>query len=138
MVEKLERTFVAIKPDGVNRGLVGEIIARFEKRGFKIIGVFDIKEELIGRDMGGLKVMHFDSLEEFIKKENPDIAVLSVPKTAANSVAQQLVSCGIKGLMNFCYVDIDVPEDVCVENIHLSDTLMTLSYRLKNSMDKNI
>lgn len=39
MVEKFERTFVAIKPDAVNRGLVGEIIARFEKRGFKIIGM---------------------------------------------------------------------------------------------------
>lgn len=125
----------------VGAGHLGQALINyksFEKRGFKIIGVFDIKEELIGRDMGGLKVMHFDSLEEFIKKENPDIAVLSVPKTAANSVAQQLVSCGIKGLMNFCYVDIDVPEDVCVENIHLSDTLMTLSYRLKNSMDENI
>ena len=107
----------------------------FEKRGFKIIGVFDIKEELIGRDMGELKVLHIDSLEDFIKNEKPDIAVLSVPKSSANSVAQKLVSFGIKGFMNFCYIDIDVPEDVCVENIHLSDTLMTLSYRLKNAQN---
>lgn len=110
----------------------------FEKRGFKIIGVFDVKEELIGQDLGGHTVLHMDSLGEFIKKEKPDIAVLSVPKTAANNVAQQLVSFGIKGLMNFCYIDIDVPEDVCVENIHLSDTLMTLSYRLKNTQNNGI
>ena len=110
----------------------------FEKRGFKIIGVFDVKDELIGQDMGGLKVLHMDNLCSFIENEKPDIAVLAVPKAAANNVAQQLVSYGIKGFMNFCYIDIDVPEDVCVENIHLSDTLMTLSYRLKNSMDKNI
>ncbi len=123
----------------VGAGHLGQALINyksFEKRGFKIIGVFDIKEELIGQDMGELKVMHTDSMEDFIKKENPDIAVLSVPKSAANNVAQQLVSFGIKGLMNFCYVDIDVPEDVCVENIHLSDTLMTLSYRLKNAQNK--
>ncbi len=122
----------------VGAGHLGQALLNyksFEKRGFKIIGVFDIKEELIGQDMGGLKVLHIDSLEDFIKNEKPDIAVLSVPKSSANSVAQKLVSFGIKGFMNFCYIDIDVPEDVCVENIHLSDTLMTLSYRLKNAQN---
>ena len=122
----------------VGAGHLGQALINyksFEKRGFKIIGVFDVKEELIGQNMGALNVLHMDFLEEFIKKENPDIAVLSVPKSAANSVAQQLVSFGIKGLMNFCYIDIDVPDDVCVENIHLSDTLMTLSYRLKNTQN---
>ena len=123
----------------VGAGHLGQALLNyksFEKRGFKIIGVFDIKEELIVRDMGELKVLHIDSLEDFIKNEKPDIAVLSVPKSSANSVAQKLVSFGIKGFMNFCYIDIDVPEDVCVENIHLSDTLMTLSYRLKNVQNK--
>ena len=109
----------------------------FEKRGFKIIGVFDVSEDLIGQNLGGHTVLHMDNLGEFIKSEHPDIAVLSVPKNAANSVAQQLVSHGIKGFMNFCYIDIDVPDDVCVENIHLSDTLMTLSYRLKNTQNKD-
>lgn len=125
----------------VGAGHLGQALINyksFEKRGFKIIGVFDIKEDLVGQELGGQKVLHMDSLSDFIKEQEPDIAVLSVPKTAANSVAQQLVSCGIKGLMNFCYIDIDVPEDVCVENIHLSDTLMTLSYRLKNTMNKDI
>jgi len=125
----------------VGAGHLGQALINyksFEKRGFTIIGVFDIKKELIGQDLGGHKVMHMDELESFIKENNPDIAVLSIPKTAANNVAQRLVTCGIKGFMNFCYVDIDVPDDVCVENIHLSDTLMTLSYRLKNSQNKDI
>ena len=125
----------------VGAGHLGQALINyksFEKRGFKIIGVFDVKEELIGKELGGHEVLHMGKLEEFIKEQQPDIAVLSVPKTAANNVAQQLVSCGIKGLMNFCYIDIDVPEDVCVENIHLSDTLMTLSYRLKNAKNKDI
>lgn len=110
----------------------------FEKRGFTIIGVFDVKPELVGQTIGGHKIMHMDELEEFVAKNKPDIAVLSVTKAAVNEVAQRLVSCGIKGFMNFCYIDIDVPEDVCVENVHLSDTLMTLSYRLKNIKNDNI
>lgn len=125
----------------VGAGHLGQALINyksFEKRGFKIIGVFDVKEDLIGHNLGDLTVLHMDDLEDFIKEQNPDIAVLSVPKAAANNVAQQLVSFGIKGLMNFCYIDIDVPDDVCVENIHLSDTLMTLSYRLKNTQNGDI
>ena len=122
----------------VGAGHLGQALINyksFEKRGFTIIGVFDVKEELIGENLGGHKVMHMDELESFIEDKKPDIAVLSIPKTSANNVAQRLVTCGIKGFMNFCYVDIDVPADVCVENIHLSDTLMTLSYRLKNTQN---
>lgn len=125
----------------VGAGHLGQALINFnsfEKRGFKIIGVFDVKENLIGQNLGGHTVLHMDSLDSFIKEKNPDIAVLCIPKTVANSVAQQLVSAGIKGLMNFCYVDIDVPDDVCVENIHLLDTLMTLSYRLKNRQNEDI
>ncbi len=105
----------------------------FEKRGFKIVGVFDVKDDLVGENLGGYEVLHMDTVGDFIKENNPDIAVLAIPKATANDVAKQLVGFGIKGFMNFCYVDIDVPDDVCVENIHLSDTLMTLSYRLKNT-----
>ncbi len=120
----------------VGAGHLGQALINyksFEKRGFKIVGVFDVKDELIGQNLGGYNVLHMDTVGDFIKENHPDIAVLAIPKFAANDVAQKLVSHGIKGFMNFCYVDIDVPDDVCVENIHLSDTLMTLSYRLKNT-----
>ena len=71
-------------------------------------------------------------IEEFVDKNKPDIAILAVPKVAAPEVAQQLVNLGIKGLLNFCYTDILVPDDVSVENVHLSDSLMTLSYKIAN------
>ena len=119
----------------IGAGHLGQALinfASFEKRGFTIIGVFDVKSEIVGKSLGVHKVMHMDDVEKFVLKNKPDIAVLATPKTAANEVTQKLVSCGIKGFMNFCYVDIDVPDDVCVENVHLSDTLMTLSYRLEN------
>lgn len=125
----------------VGAGHLGQALINyksFEKRGFTIIGVFDIDKDLVGQHLGGHKVLHMDELESFVKNKKPDIAVLSIPKASANNVAQRLVTCGIKGFMNFCYVDIDVPEDVCVENIHLSDTLMTLSYRLNCVKNKDI
>lgn len=123
----------------IGAGHLGQALinfASFEKRGFTIIGVFDIKNEIVGQTLGGHKVMHMDDAEDFVRENKPDIAVLAIPKTAANDVTQKLVSCGIKGFMNFCYVDIDVPDDICVENVHLSDTLMTLSYRLENTKNK--
>lgn len=123
----------------IGAGHLGQALinfASFEKRGFTIIGVFDVKSDIVGQVIGGHKVMHMDEAEKFVFKTKPDIAVLAIPKTAANEVTHKLVSCGIKGFMNFCYVDIDVPEDVCVENVHLSDTLMTLSYRLENIKSK--
>lgn len=110
----------------------------FEKRGFTITGVFDVNPAIVGTDIGTHTVMHFDEAGKFIEKDRPDIAVLSIPKSAANEVVQKLVSFGIKGFMNFCYVDIDVPDDVCVENVHLSDTLMMLSYRLSHDKSENI
>lgn len=122
----------------VGAGHLGQALINyksFEKRGFKIVGVFDVKDDLVGQNLGGYDVLHMDTVGDFISANQPDIAVLAIPKIAANEVAQQLVTYGIKGFMNFCYVDIDVPEDVCVENIHLSDTLMTLSYRLKNTQN---
>ncbi len=122
----------------VGAGHLGQALINFrsfERRGFTIIGVFDVSKDLVGKELCGHKVLHMDEVEDFVKKNKPDIAVLSIPKTAANDVTQKLISCGIKGFMNFCYIDIEVPDDVCVENVHLSDTLMTLSYRIKNTQE---
>ena len=119
----------------IGAGHIGQALLNyksFEKRGFTIVGVFDVSEKIIGTTMSGYVVQGMHQLEPFVRAYHPDIAVLAIPKTSANEVAQKLVSLGIKGFMNFCYVDIDVPDDVCVENIHLSDNMMTLSYRLKN------
>ena len=69
-----------------------------------------------------------EEMTSFINKNAVDIAVLTIPKTGAITVAKQLVDCGIRGIWNFAHVDLEVPEDVLVENVHLSDSLMKLSY----------
>ena len=109
-------------------GNLGEAIANhidFEKRGFKLVGAFDIKPELIGT------IRHSDEIEEFCKKVLPKIAVLCIPKEAAQAIVERLVSLGIKGFWNFSHFDLTLSyDDIVVENVHLSDSLMTLCYRV--------
>ncbi len=119
----------------IGAGYLGHALANyksFENRGFKLIGIFDTSPDKIGKSLNNHEILSMENIKEFVDKNKPDIAILAVPKVAAPEVAQQLVNLGIKGLLNFCYTDILVPEDVSVENVHLSDSLMTLSYKIAN------
>lgn len=120
----------------VGAGNLGRALANYgglEKRGFEIIAVFDTDEKVIGTDIIGLKVRDYSQISEFIKNNTVDIAILTVPKANVNSVAEKVASCGVKALWNFAHVDLALPGDVVVENVHLSDSLMTLSFRMHNS-----
>ena len=117
----------------IGAGHLGHALASysgFEKRGFTIIGIFDVDKKIIGTDVSGHTVMDYRDINKFIEQNKPDIAILTVPKSSVNDVAGELVSAGIKALWNFAYTDLSLPDDVVVENVHLSDSLMTLSYRL--------
>ncbi|MCH5280155.1 MAG: redox-sensing transcriptional repressor Rex [Lachnospiraceae bacterium] len=117
----------------IGAGNLGQAIANyvnFERRGFYISGIFDIDRELIGKKVRDIPVYPMEELESFCKERDIDIGVLSIPKTAAEAVADRLVKCGVKAIWNFAHVDLNVPEDVLVENVHLSDSLMKLSYNI--------
>ncbi len=117
----------------IGAGNLGMALAKhnnFEKRGFRLIGMFDVKQELIGQKMRGFEIKHMDELPAFMKKYRPHIGILAVPKEGVTVVAQKLVELGIKGLWNFSYVDLRMIGEVEVENVHLSDSLMTLSYKI--------
>ena len=64
------------------------------------------------------------------------IAALTIPKSKAPEVADRLVRAGIKAIWNFAHTDLQVPDDVVVENVHLSESLMRLSYRVCNMQDQ--
>ena len=118
----------------VGAGNLGHALANhteFVKRGFELIGIFDNNPALIGTTINGLKVLSVDTLEEFCTNNQVDIAALALPKSATQTIVDRLVAIGIKGLWNFSYMDINVPDDVAVENVHMSDSLMTLSYKIK-------
>ena len=117
----------------IGAGNLGQAIANymnFERRGFLIRGIFDINPDLIGKKVRDMEVRPMDELEAFIRDHDIDIGVLTIPKTAAVDVANRLGKCGIKAIWNFAHVDLNVPEGVLVENVHLSDSLMKLSYNI--------
>ena len=118
----------------VGAGHLGQALANysnFQKRGFLLRAVFDVKPELIGTEAAGLRVLPMEELERVIEESGPRLAALCVPKDAALPVAERLVSLGIKGIWNFAPVDLELPEQVVVENVHLSESLMRLSYRMR-------
>lgn len=100
----------------------------FARRGFIFKGIFDQNPNLHGMKLRDLEVRPMEEISSFIKENNIDIAVLTIPKNGAIRVAEKLVECNIKAIWNFAHVDLNVPESVQVENVHLSDSLMKLSY----------
>ena len=115
-------------------GNLGQALANyteFEKCGFIITGLFDINPALKEMSIRDIPVRMMEELPEFIQNNKVDIAALTLPKHKADEVAKMLVDLGINALWNFAAVDLDVPEHVIVENVHLSDSLMQLSYNIR-------
>jgi redox-sensing transcriptional repressor len=103
----------------------------FEKRGFKTIGIFDVDPGLIGKKMNGIEVMDMKELEDFVSRNHVDIAMLTVPYEDTRETAERVARLGIRGLWNFSPMDLKLPYDTVIENVHLSDSLMVLGYRIK-------
>lgn len=117
----------------IGAGNLGQAIANysaFEKRGFIIKGIFDVNPRLEGLTVRGIEIKMIDELEQFIKDNDIEIAALTIPKTKAKEVAAIVVDAGVKAIWNFAHTDLVVPKDVIVENVHLSESLMRLSYNL--------
>lgn len=128
----LDQIHPMIVVGGGNMGQALSKYAAFERNGFKIKGIFDVNPELIGKKIGDTRIYSISDLREFIKKEKIEIAALTLPKAATPEMADILVSCGIKAIWNFAHTDLVVPKDVVVENVHLFDSLMRLSYNLSS------
>jgi len=103
----------------------------FQRRGFEVIGVFDVNPEVVGTTVRGIQVSHVDMLEEFIKKNTVDMAALTVPKSVAPMIASNIVKWGVKAIWNFAPTDLQLPGNVVLENVHLTESLMRLSYKKK-------
>ena len=122
----------------IGAGNLGQAITnyvKFEKFGFIITALFDVKPDLKGKTVRGLPIYMMDELDSYCRKNQVDIATLTLPKEKAEETAQHLVELGIHAIWNFAHVDLDLSDkQVVVENVHLSDSLMQLSYNIvKNS-----
>ncbi len=117
----------------VGAGNMGQAVAQntnFEKRGFSLIGIFDIDPEKIGKEINGITISDYKNIREFVEENKPTMAIISTPRTTVNTVVGELTECGIKAFLNFSYAEINPADDVVVENIHLSDSLMRLCYKI--------
>ena len=125
----------------VGAGNLGQALANyveFEKRGFKLVGIFDVNPVLEGIAVRGIEIQMISDLPFFMKENNIEIAILTLPKNKARDMEEILIENGIKAIWNFAHIDLDTPDDVIVENVHLSESLMTLSYNLSQYRQEHI
>ncbi len=117
----------------IGAGNLGQALANymnFERRGFITMGLFDKNPKLVGKTVRNLEIMDINEAPDFIKKNNIEIAVLTLPKAGATEISKQIVDSGIRAIWNFAHVDLDLPDSIVVENVHLSESLMKLSYKI--------
>lgn len=126
----LDRNYdmIIIGAGNIGRALAG--YKNFAGEGFNVRALFDI--EVREKSVGGIPVYSMETLADYIKEKGCDIAVIATQKGAAADIAARLVALGVKSIWNFAPIDLDLPEDVSVENIAMSESLYVLSYRMKN------
>lgn len=144
-VEELESNFKKIL--GLNKmynaviigaGNLGQAIANysnFEKKGFKIIGIFEKNPKMIGMKIREILVYDIDTLEDFIEDNIVDIGIITTPKETSQEVANNLVDFGIKAIWNFAPLDIKVKKDIVLENVNLSESLLSISFQLNEKLN---
>ncbi len=141
-VEKLREEIGDIL--GINRGHTAVVLGvgnlghaliqnfKFGNNGFNVEAAFDIDDDVIGTSVGNIPVYSIDELDEYLSLHRVDIGVLTVPRSVAGAMAEQLVRGGVKGIWNFANVELKLEgaQDVVVENVHFADSLLTLSYMI--------
>lgn len=117
----------------VGAGNLGQALANyggFTKRGFRISGIFDIDPAVIGKVINGIEVKPMSEVEQHVQTNGVNMAALTLPKEQASRTASQLADFGVQAFWNFASTDLNLPADVVVENVHLAESLMRLSYKL--------
>lgn len=119
----------------IGAGNLGQALMRnfqFHDIDFELEAAFDVDPALIGIEINGIPILPLNELESFASIHKPQVAVLTVPESAAQSIVDLLVGLGIRGIWNFTNVELSTcDEDICIEDVHLADSLLTLSYHIK-------
>lgn len=119
----------------VGAGNLGKTIAKysgFKDCGLNLIGIFDRNPNNIGQELDGIQIQDVKKIEGFLEKKKVDIGIIVVDKESAQDICDILVKHGLKGIWNFAPIDLDVDDDVYVENVSFTESLLVLSYFLNN------
>lgn len=119
----------------VGLGNLGRALLRyrgFHQQGFQIAAAFDIDVEKIGGSVEGVEVFHLDDLSEVVAAKGIRLAIVAVPSTAAQTVADSLVAAGIEGVLNFAPVTLTLPDHIRRVGVDLAIELEQLSFAVVN------
>ena len=122
----------------VGVGHLGQALLNYNFRknaNIYIEAAFDTNPDVIGREFNGIRVHDTNELADKIKEMKIEIAVLAVPEEAAEQTVDVLVTAGIRGILNFTPLRFDVPNNVRVQNVDLTNELQTLIYFIDSNMD---
>ena len=123
----------------VGVGNLGQAITNYTyyyKIGFNIIGLFDKDPEVIGKEINDVKIMDGNLLEDYVRDNAVDIGIICVTRDNAQEVADSLIRGGVKGIWNFAPIDLDVPDDIALESVHVADSLHALSFMIKSKSEE--
>lgn len=114
-------------------GNIGRAVAHyptFRNEGFRVLALFDVDEALVGQAVQGAPILHFSVFESFLAEHDIEILVIATPAAHARRALEMASAAGVRAAWNFAPVDLSVPEGMEIANVHLSDSLMSLSFRL--------
>lgn len=121
-----------------NLGTALAVHINFEKSGCSLIGIFDSNKKIVGNPLGKLTITDIDDLEKFCRENKPEVAVLCIPKSVTKEIVDRLTELGVRSFWNFSHYDINVEhKNIIVKNVHLGDSLLTLSYGVNNNLDND-
>lgn len=129
----LDRGYRAVLVGAGNIGQAVSNYTRFDNLGFKIECIFDANPKLIGMKIRDVEIKDIDEMTHVLNEKKTDIGIICVPRKNAQNVADELIKGGVRAIWNFAPVDLIVPENVKVENVHLSESLLTLIYLLNEN-----
>ena len=119
----------------VGVGNLGQALLNFnfhQSSNARISAAFDINEDIVNTIQAGVPVYSLDDLEKQISDQRIDVAILTVPAPVAQDLANRLAKAGVHGILNFTPLRLDVPSDVRVQNVDLTNELQTLLYFINN------
>lgn len=128
-------TIVVLGTGNLGRAIIENF--RFSNNGFQLLAAFDVNKQVVGTEIAGVPIYHADALEAFLAEHPVDVGMLTVPISAAQEMGDRLVASGVKGIWNFTNYEITFErDDVVVESVHFSDSLLALSYMISQREDR--
>ena len=128
----LDKEYKMVLVGGGNLGQALANYTHYSNMGFIVECIFEVNPRLIGMRINGIKVKDYAELSEFLEENSIDIGIICTTKNSGQEVADKLCAGGVRGIWNFTALDVNVPEGVALENVHLSDSLHSLAYYMEN------